>query len=230
MPHKILIVDDEPDIRRVVSLLLQANGYETVEAADGAAAVKAARRDPEIDLMILDIMMPGMDGIAACRAIRQFSTAPALFLTARTQEADKAAAYAGGGDDLLGKPFSQTELLRKVASLIRRWCVYKGKDRPEAAQTLGDITVDVAARCVCKNGVNVGVTEREFEILLYFLAHRGVPVDARTLYESVWREQHMPSSTNTVMVHILNLRKKLEDDAASPRIIKTVWGKGYQID
>lgn len=230
MPHKILIVDDEPDIRRVVSILLQANGYETVEAADGAAAVEAARRDPDIDLMILDIMMPGMDGIAACSAIRQFSAAPALFLTARTQDADKAAAYAGGGDDFLGKPFSQNELLLKVGSLIRRWCVYKGKQRPETIQTLGDVTVDVNTRSVFKNGVNVGVTEREFEILLYFLAHRGVPVDARTLYESVWREQHLPSATNTVMVHILNLRKKLEDDAASPRIIKTVWGKGYQID
>ena len=230
MPHKILIVDDEPDIRRVVSILLQTNGYETVEATDGAAAVEAARRDPDIDLMILDIMMPGMDGIAACSAIRQFSAAPALFLTARTQDADKAAAYAGGGDDFLGKPFSQNELLLKVGALIRRWCVYKGKQRPETIQTLGDVTVDVNTRSVFKNGVNAGVTEREFEILLYFLAHRGVPVDARTLYESVWREQHLPSATNTVMVHILNLRKKLEDDAASPRIIKTVWGKGYQID
>ena len=152
MPHKILIVDDEPDIRRVVSILLQANGYETVEAADGAAAVEAARRDPDIDLMILDIMMPGMDGIAACSAIRQFSAAPALFLTARTQDADKAAAYAGGGDDFLGKPFSQNELLLKVGSLIRRWCVYKGKQRPETIQTLGDVTVDVNTRSVFKNG------------------------------------------------------------------------------
>ncbi len=230
MPHKILIVDDEPDIRQVVGIHLRANGYQTVEAADGAAAVEVMRRDPDIDLMILDIMMPGMDGIEACRTIRQFSTVPALFLTARTQDADKAAAYTGGGDDLLGKPFSPGELLLRVGALIRRWCVYKGKERLESTQTLGDITVDLHTRSVRKNGVSIGVTDREYEILLYFLNHRGVPVDARTLYEKVWKEQHMPSSTNTVMVHILNLRKKLEEDAASPRIIKTVWGKGYQID
>ena len=232
MPYRVLIVDDDPDIRQVVGILLRTNGYETLEAADGAAAVEVARAEPELDLMLLDIMMPGMDGIEACRAIRRFSAVPALFLTARTQDADKAAAYAGGGDDLLGKPFSQNELLLKVGSLIRRWCVYKGKTRPDAdtVQTLGGVTVDPRTRSVFKNGANVNVTDREYEILQYFLGHRGVPVDAKTLYESVWREQHMPSSTNTVMVHILNLRKKLEDDAARPQIIKTVWGKGYQID
>ena len=96
---KVLIVDDEPDIRQVVGILLRANGYETAEAADGAAAVEYMRQNPDVDLLILDLMMPGMDGIAACRAIRQFSMAPALFLTARTQDADKAAAYTGGGDD-----------------------------------------------------------------------------------------------------------------------------------
>lgn len=227
---KVLIVDDEPDIRQVVGILLRANGYETAEAADGAAAVEYMRQNPDVDLLILDIMMPGMDGIAACRAIRQFSMAPTLFLTARTQDADKAAAYTGGGDDYLGKPFSQSELLLKVGSLIRRWCVYRGKEHLEDTQTLGDITVDRKAHAVYKGGVNVGVTDREFEILDYFLAHRGVPVDAKTLYENVWKEQHMPSSTNTVMVHILNLRKKLEDDATRPGIIKTVWGKGYQVD
>lgn len=228
--HKVLIVDDEPDIRQLVGLLLRAGGYDTVEAADGAAAVECMREDPAIDLMILDIMMPGMDGVAACRAIRQFSAVPALFLTARTQDADKAAAYAGGGDDYLGKPFSQQELLLKVGSLIRRWCVYRGKEKLANTQTVGDVTVDLKARAVYKNGQNVGVTDREYEILVYFLAHRGAPVDAKTLYENVWKEQHLPSATNTVMVHILNLRKKLEDDAAQPRIIKTVWGKGYQLD
>lgn len=228
--HKVLIVDDEPDIRQVVGILLRANGYDTAEAADGAAAVEWMRSDTDIDLMILDIMMPGMDGVAALRAIRQFSAVPALFLTARTQDADKVAAYAGGGDDYLGKPFSQQELLLKVSSLIRRWCVYRGKEKLANTQTLGDVTVDLQARAVFKNGQNAGVTDREYEILLYFLAHRGVPVDAKTLYENVWKEQHLPSSTNTVMVHILNLRRKLEDDAAQPRIIKTIWGKGYQID
>lgn len=228
--HKILIADDEPDIRQVLSILLKANGYETVEAEDGFAAVQAMRQDESIDLMILDIMMPGMDGVAACNAIRQFSAVPALFLTARTQDADKAAAYGNGGDDYLGKPFSQNELLMKVGSLIRRWCVYKGKERAEDTQSIGNITIDLKARAVFKNGANVGATDREFEILAYFMAHRGVPVDAKTLYENVWHEQHLPSSTNTVMVHILNLRKKLEDDLSSPRLIKTIWGKGYQID
>ena len=170
-------------------------------------------------------MMPGMDGVAACQAIRSFSTAPILFLTAKTQLGDKASAYASGGDDFLPKPFSQSELLMKVDSLLRRYRVYKGK-REEVLDA--SLHLDEDRRCAVKNGRVVELTSKEYEILQYFFLHRGKVLDVRSVYEGAWGEKYMPTSTNTVMVHILNLRKKLEEDPANPKLIRTIWGKGYQ--
>lgn len=227
MPYRILVVDDEPDIREIVSILLQKNGYETRLAQNGGEAVRLARQEGPFDLVIMDIMMPEMDGLGACRAIRSFSLVPMLFLTAKTQEKDKYQAYATGGDDYLGKPFSPNELLMRVSSLIRRYRVYQG----EGTATGGaGIEVNEETRQVRKNGTLVNMTEKELAILQFFLNHRGRPVDVATLYEGVWHEKYLPSSNNTVMVHILNLRRKLEDDPAQPTFIRTVWGKGYQID
>jgi two-component system OmpR family response regulator len=221
----ILIVDDDPGIRTVVRLLLESRGYEVLDADSGASAVAVIGGRPDIDLIILDIMMPGMDGIEACGELRKTTNAPVLFLTAKTQERDKLEAYSNGGDDFLGKPFSQAELIAKVQSLLRRYIVYRGKS---ASRT--GIEIDTAARCAVKNGYTIELTELEVNILDYLLSHRGTVVSVRELYENVWGEKLLSSSTNTVMVHILNLRKKIEDDAANPKIIRTVWGKGYQID
>jgi two-component system OmpR family response regulator len=221
----ILIVDDDPGIRTVVRLLLESRGYEVLDADSGASAVAVIGGRPDIDLIILDIMMPGMDGIEACGELRKTTNAPVLFLTAKTQERDKLEAYSNGGDDFLGKPFSQAELIAKVQSLLRRYIVYRGKS---ASRT--GIEIDTAARCAVKNGYTIELTELEVNILDYLLSHRGTVVSVRELYENVWGEKFLSSSTNTVMVHILNLRKKIEDDAANPKIIRTVWGKGYQID
>jgi two-component system OmpR family response regulator len=221
----ILIVDDDPGIRTVVRLLLESRGYEVLDAGSGASAVAVIGGRPDIDLIILDIMMPGMDGIEACGELRKTTNAPVLFLTAKTQERDKLEAYSNGGDDFLGKPFSQAELIAKVQSLLRRYIVYRGKS---ASRT--GIEIDTAARCAVKNGYTIELTELEVNILDYLLSHRGAVVSVRELYENVWGEKFLSSSTNTVMVHILNLRKKIEDDAANPKIIRTVWGKGYQID
>lgn len=226
-PKKILIVDDEPDIRDVVSIFLSANGFETVEARDGADAVEIVQKEHNFDLLILDVMMPGMSGIETLRTIRTFSNVPALFLTAKTQEADKAEAYANGGDDYLPKPFSQNELLMKVNSLIRRYRVYNAHEGLESS--LKHFDVDPRARRVLKDGVDLGLTDTEFDLFSYFASRRGVPSDTKTIYESVWGEKYLPSAANTVMVHILNLRKKIEEDPAQPKILKTVWGKGYQI-
>ncbi len=222
---RILAVDDEPDLRTLLRILLENRGYAVTEAASGEEAVRRLREDPVYDLVIMDIMMPGMDGVAACQAIREFSTAPILFLTAKTQLGDKASAYGSGGDDYLPKPFSQGELLMKVESLIRRYRVYKGK-REEVLEA--SLQLDEDRRCAIKNGKAVELTGKEFEILQYFFLHRGKVLDVRSVYEEVWGEKYLPTSTNTVMVHILNLRKKLEEDPANPKIIRTVWGKGYQ--
>lgn len=228
---KILIVDDEIEIRKVLRLLLENAGYEIVEAADGARAVEALMDDPAVDLCIMDIMMPVMSGIEATRKIREFSTIPVLFLTAKSLESDKAAAYSGGGDDYLVKPFSSRELLMKVEALTRRYNNYSVRGPVGSVIRLyGGVMLIPDRREVTKNGVALDLSDKEMDMLIHLAKHRGKPVSPRELYESVWQEISLASSGNTVTVHILNLRRKLEEDPASPKIIRTVWGKGYQID
>ena len=227
-PVRILVVDDEPDIRNILHILLSSRGYEVDEAENGLRAVELVRAQPDYDLIILDIMMPGMDGVAACAEIRRHSVAPILFLTARTQEQDKLEAYQSGGDDYLAKPFSHGELLMKVDSLIRRYRVYKGK--VTGKQLKSDVVLDEENRRILRGGEALELTETEFSILQFLVDHRGSVVSVAQIYEGVWHEKYMPASNNTVMVHIVNLRKKLEDDPANPRLIRTIWGKGYQID
>ena len=223
----ILVVDDERDIREIVRILLESRGYCAECAASGSEAIAYIEAHPDTDLVVMDIMMPGLSGVEACAEIRKYSQAPILFLTAKTMESDKLQAYGAGGDDYLGKPFSQTELLMKVDSLLRRYRVYKGKpeDRPS-----GRLVLQPDKGCVLRRGEAVPLTNKEIEILQFFMDHNGQVIDARTLYEGVWKEKYLPSATNTVMVHILNLRKKLEDDYTNPQLIRTVWGKGYQLD
>ena len=224
---KILIVDDDPDIRKVLRLLLQGL-YSVSEAADGAEAVRLIQEQKDTDLVILDVMMPGMDGYATCDALRAYTNAPVLFLTAKSAEADRISAYRSGGDDFLSKPFSQDELLAKVTSLLRRYKEYRGK--PDAALAIENLEVDFAARTVVSNGQPVALTDTEFSILEHLLRNRGTTVTAAELYEGVWKEKFLPGSGNTVMVHVLNLRRKIEEVPSTPKIIRTVWGRGYQVD
>lgn len=223
----ILIVDDDPDIRKVLFFLLKDN-YFVEEAADGAAAVEYIAAHPETDLVVLDVMMPGMSGYEACGKIRALSNAPILFLTAKSAEADMISAYGSGGDDFLSKPFSQGEFLAKVNSLLRRYREYRGK--PAEALTIDGLEVDLETHSVKSSGKDVTLTDTEYAILEYLLKNRGSTVTAAELYESVWKERFLPGSGNTVMVHVLNLRRKIEETPSAPKIIRTVWGKGYQID
>ncbi len=223
----ILIVDDDPDIRKVLFFLLK-DKYFVEEAADGAAAVEYIAAHPETDLVVLDVMMPGMSGYEACGKIRAISNAPILFLTAKSAEADMISAYGSGGDDFLSKPFSQGEFLAKVNSLLRRYKEYRGK--PAEALTIDGLEVDLETHSVKSSGKDVTLTDTEYAILEYLLKNRGSTVTAAELYESVWKERFLPGSGNTVMVHVLNLRRKIEETPSAPKIIRTVWGKGYQID
>ena len=228
---RILIVDDEAEIRKVLRLLLENAGHKIVEAADGQAAVAAVREDRSIDLCIMDIMMPLMNGIEATKKIREFSTLPVLFLTARSLESDKEQAYSGGGDDYLVKPFSSRELLMKVEALTRRYTSYSAKGSVgEAIRLWGGVVLMPDSREVTKNGEPIDVRDKEMDMLIYLAKNRGKVISPSQLYENVWNEMPLPSSNNTITVHILNLRRKLEEDASSPKIIRTVWGKGYQID
>ena len=223
----VLIVDDDPDIRKVLSLLLKPS-YNLSEAEDGIKAVEFIRKNPGVDLIILDVMMLGISGIEACAEIRKYSKAPVLFLTAKTAEEDRISAYSSGGDDFLPKPFSQAELLAKVNSLLRRYTEYRGK--PEEVVELGGLQVDFGSHTVTNNGVLLDLTDKEHAILEYMLKNRGTTLNAKQIYEAVWEEVYLPGSGSTVMVHILNLRRKIEDDPSNPKILRTVWGKGYQID
>ena len=223
----ILIVDDDPDIRKVLYLLLRDN-YNVSEAADGAAAVAHMQLHPETDLVVLDVMMPGMDGFETCARIRALSNVPILFLTAKSAEADRLSAYRSGGDDFLSKPFSQGEFLAKVSSLLRRWKQYRGK--PAAALAIEGLEIDLKERSVKRGEKEIPLTDTEFAILEHLLKNRGKTVTAAEMYEAVWNERFLSGSGNTVMVHVLNLRRKIEENPSNPRIIRTVWGKGYQID
>ena len=225
---RILVVDDEADIRRIIRILLESRGYRVLEAPNGRLAVETIRKEPDVDLILLDIMMPELSGIEASREIRSISSAPILFLTVRTQEQDKLEAYSSGGDDYLAKPFSHGELLMKVDSLLRRYRVYKGK--VTGKQLKSDVVLDEENRRILRGGEALELTETEYSILQFLADHRGSVVSVAQIYEGVWHEKYMPASNNTVMVHIVNLRKKLEDDPANPRLIRTIWGKGYQID
>lgn len=230
LSYRILIVDDEPDICDLLCILLRKNGYMAQKAGNARAAIEILHTQPPFDLVIMDIMMPGMDGVTACREIRAFSNIPTLFLTAKTGEDDKRKAIENGGDDYLGKPFSEAELLMRVSSLTRRYRVYQAVEQPSNAKKIGSLLVDPESHLVIKNGEAVALTEKEYAILQFFIRRRGTAVDIRSIYESVWKEQYLSTSSNTVMVHILNLRKKLEDDPSQPALIRTIWGKGYQID
>lgn len=230
---KILITDDEREIRKILRILLEDKGYEVIEATNGQKAIAEVKAHPELDLCIMDIMMPRMSGVEATQRIREFSDVPVLFLTAKSLQQDRAEAYASGGDDYLVKPFSSGELLLKVEAMIRRYNNYRTKTLPEESNViaLGDsITVSPSTREVKKRGALVDMRDKEYEVLLYLLRNRGKSVNPAELYEAVWEEMPLPSSGNTVTVHILNLRRKLEDNPSSPKLIRTVWGKGYQID
>ncbi len=225
---KILIVDDDPDIRNILNLLLRRE-YETAEAACGQDAVNYMQENRETDLVILDVMMPGMDGIETCEKIREFSNVPILFLTAKSAERDRLTAYQSGGDDFLSKPFSQPELLAKVKSLLRRYQQYRGKPA-SSIWTYGNLEVDLGTRMVRNAGETVPLTDTEYSILECLVKNRGRTVTTQELYETVWNEKFLPGSGNTIMVHVLNLRRKIEEVPSTPKIIRTVWGRGYQVD
>ena len=225
---KILVVDDEFEIRNVLRLLFENQGYTVIEAGDGAEAIRKMREMNDVDLCIMDIMMPVMSGIESTAEIRKFSNVPVLFLTARSFENDKLMAYNAGGDDYIVKPFSPRELLMKVTALVRRYNQYSGKETDDDTILLsGGVVIHPSKREVLRNGEPLDIRDKEYEVLLFLAINKGKTVSAAQIYESVWEEMPLPSSNNTVTVHILNLRRKLED--ADTKIIRTVWGRGYQI-
>lgn len=212
---RILIADDDAVILNLISLVLNKEGFETDVAANGQEALDAVCKN-DYDLIILDIVMPLMFGTDAAKEIRQKTDCPIMFLTARSTDEDKLEAYSSGGDDYLQKPFSTLELLLRVKALLKRYDSHSD-----------GIEILPKERAAFVDGKKVSLTYKELELLTFFVENKGKVFDVSEIYEAVWHNKFMRSSTNTVMVFILNLRKKIEADYTNPRHILTVWGRGY---
>ena len=225
---KIMVVDDDAEIREVIRILLESEGCEIVEAENGTRAVELM--NDSIDLIIMDVMMPGLSGIHACEAIRQDYLTPVLFLTAKSTDTDKVIGFSAGGDDYLVKPFSYTELLSRVKALLRRCYQYTGTAKP-AAKVLyvHDLQIDLDKQRVLKDDTEIELTEIEYQILVLLASNRQKVFSVQNIYESVWNEPYFSSSNNTVTVHIRNLRRKLEPDLKESKYIQNVWGRGYRV-
>lgn len=229
----ILIVEDDADIREGVRILLESEGYGVTEAEDGFMGMSLV--SDETDLVILDVMMPGISGIRTCEEIRKKSYVPILFLTAKSQESDKLIGLMAGGDDYLPKPFSYAELLGRVKALLRRYRVYRGKEAPEGPKEqqyieAGGLKVNVDFNEVYADGEEKELSNIEYHILLLLMQHPRQIFSAQHLYESVWEEPYYYNCSSTVMVHISKLRSKVEKDVQKPQRIATVWGKGYRFE
>jgi DNA-binding response OmpR family regulator len=220
----VLVVDDEPIVREVVVRYLAREGHRIVEAADGESARGAIERsDP--DLVVLDVMLPGTDGLELCRWIRSFSELPVIMLTARGEEADRIVGLELGADDYVTKPFSPRELAARVRSVLRR----AGPAGPaERRLTFGDVTLERATREARRRGVGVRLTAKEFDLLWFLAGHPRQVFSRDHLMASVWGYT-TAVDTGTVTVHIRRLREKIEDDPSKPRHLETVWGVGYRL-
>lgn len=222
--QRILVVDDEPTLREVVVRYLERDGFRVDEAGDGAAARALLAHRP--DLVILDVMMPSVDGLSLLRQLRRSTDVPVILLTALTEEADRIFGLELGADDYVTKPFSPRELVARVRSVLRRTT----PKSPEGRIEFDGFTVDVAAREVRLEGRVVELRPREFD-LLAFLAASPRQVFSRTqLLEQVWNSLSEYQDLSTVTVHIRRIRQKIEDDPMRPRWIKTVWGVGYRFE
>lgn len=230
---EILLVEDDMDIREGVRILLEGEGYHVSEAENGRAGLSMLTE--ATDLVILDIMMPGMSGLRTCEEIRKVSNVPVLFLTAKSRESDKLVGLMAGGDDYLAKPFSYAELLGRVKALLRRYCVYKGKENEAASGNGGYIELSGIRICrnyneVSMNGRELSLSDIEYRILLLLMENPGRVFPAEELYETVWNEKYFYSCNSTITVHIRKLRVKIEKDPQKPKHVVTVWGRGYRFE
>ena len=224
---EIMLVDDEPDILDLLEKALTIEGYHNfVKIDSGLLAVNTCRKtDP--DIIVLDVMLPDIDGYEVCKRIREFSHCPILFLSSKNDELDKILGLAVGGDDYVTKPFSPKELAYRVKAQLRR-AAYKQKTVRDFSISIGDLEIDTDGCRVMKNGREIELTAREFGLLQYLAENRGRVMSREHLYETVWGEDGF-GCDNTIMVHIRHLREKIEDNPAVPQYIITMKGLGYKL-
>lgn len=223
---KIAIVDDEALLVKGIRFNLQNDGYEILTGSNGLDALEYAR-DPEVGLIILDVMMPEMDGLTACSRIREFSQVPILMLTAKTEDMDKLMGFDHGADDYLTKPFNILELKARVRALLRRSGMASKPSKPrEDRLTIGSISLDLAARNAYKGDRMVDLTAKEFDVIEFLMRNPNHVYSREALLDTLWAYEYR-SEIRTVDVHIRRLREKLEDEPAQPKYIMTKWGVGY---
>ena len=220
----VLVVDDEPIVREVVVRYLEREGYATLEAGDGDDARALVERELP-DLVVLDVMLPGTDGLELCRWIRSHSELPVIMLTARGEEADRIVGLELGADDYVTKPFSPRELAARVRTVLRR---ARAAETPSERLSFGDVQLDAATRDVQKAGLEVRLTAKEFDLLWFLASHPRRVFGRDQLMSRVWGYE-AALDTGTVTVHVRRLREKIEDDPSEPRHLQTVWGVGYRL-
>ena len=228
MMYNVLVCDDDKAIVKSIEIYLNAQGYKTFPAYNGAEALEIMHKE-KIHCIIMDIMMPGMDGISATLKIREKSNVPLIFLSAKSEDTDKIAGLTFGGDDYVTKPFNPLELCARVKSQIRRYVSLGSIEESQTLITTGGLSLDTEARKVTLDGEEVRVTATEYKILEYLMMNMGKTLSSNQIYENVWNENAF-STEKTVTVHIRRIREKIEFDTKNPKYIKVVWGIGYKIE
>lgn len=226
--YRILVCDDEKDIVSALTIYLTAEGYQVVPAYTGVQALSLLEREA-VQLVLMDIMMPAMDGITAMTKLRERSNVPVILLTAKSEDTDKILGLNIGADDYITKPFNPVEVLARVKSQLRRYLRLGGGVVQPDALRLGGITLDDRTKQVTLDGEPVSLTPREYDILHLLMANPGAVFSPRQIYRQVWGEEPY-GAENAVAVHIRHLREKLEINPAEPRTLKVVWGQGYKME
>ncbi len=224
--NNILICDDERDIVSAVKIYLTAEGFNVFEAYNGKEAIDVINRE-DVHLVLLDVMMPVMDGITAIARIREISNVPVIMLTAKSEDTDKILGLNIGADDYVTKPFNPVELIARVKSQLRRYMTLGGGAAKPSQLMIGGIKLDDDSKSVTVDSVPVSLTPREYDILHFLMRNVGTVFSPRDIYRSVWGEEPY-GAENAVAVHIRHLREKIEINPADPRYITVVWGKGYK--
>lgn len=226
--EKILIIEDDPDIRRILKIYLEGESYEVWEAENGAEAMKQLAKQP--DLVILDLMLPDIDGLSICKSIRQKYLYPVIMVTAKDADRDKILGLSYGADDYITKPFNPLEVVARVKAQLRRYKEYSENTVDTDTIYYKGLILNKKSKKISINGSEIKLTPTEFKILEVLLERKGEVLSGEELFHLIWEDDYYSKPTNTVTVHIRNLREKMGDSFEKPEYIKTVWGVGYIIE
>ena len=225
---KVLVLEDEDDIRAFIIINLKRAGYEVLQAASGEEALEVIENNPDIEIAVLDVMLPGIDGFEVCKTIRENNkTMGIIMLTAKSQELDKISGLTMGADDYMPKPFSPAELVARIDAIVRRLELLKKKDKNARNITSGAFTIDKSARVVLKNNKEIDLTQIEYLIMQLFIENEDQSLNREEILKNVWGSDYY-GDPKIVDVNIRRLRRKIEDNPSDPKYIKTVWGYGYR--